>query len=268
MIDRGKRSIIGVGINVIDYDAALDRIMTAARHGKNFAVSALAVHGVMTGFLDPDHRHRLNALDMTVPDGQPVRWSLALLHGETLPARVYGPDLTLRLCAAAAEQDVPVYFYGSTEEVLVALKANLQTRFPALRVAGTSPSQFRRIDERENDNIMQRIRDSGAKLVFVGLGCPRQEVWAFENRGLLNMPLIAVGAAFDFHALRLKQAPEWMQRNGLEWVFRLIQEPRRLWRRYILLNPLFCMNVLLQLLKLRDFSNPNDPAPARRLNYS
>lgn len=246
MIDRGKRAVLGVGVNAIDYSAAVARVIQAARQGQPLTVTALAVHGVMTGALDPVHRARLNSLDVVCPDGQPVRWALGWLHGTWLPGRVYGPDLMLHVCAAAAEAALPVYLYGSRQEVLDGLERNLTARIPGLRVAGSRPSRFRRLTEVEQRETAEEIRASGARVVFVGLGCPRQEAWAYEMRQLLPMPVLAVGAAFDFHAGNLAQAPPSLQSRGLEWLFRLAAEPARLWRRYLLLNPLYLAMVSMQ----------------------
>jgi N-acetylglucosaminyldiphosphoundecaprenol N-acetyl-beta-D-mannosaminyltransferase len=267
MIDRVKGSVLGVLVDAVDYDAAVERIMTAARAQQPYAVSALAVHGVMTGVQDDEHRYRLNHFDLIVPDGQPVRWALNILHGAKLPDRVYGPTLTLKLCERAAAEGLPVYFYGSKPEVLDALTANLTQRFPGLRVVGTQPSRFRKTTADEKQAIAADIRGSGAALVFVGLGCPRQEVWAYEYREVLSVPVVAVGAAFDFHAGRLPQAPPWMQWAGLEWLFRLVQEPGRLWRRYLLLNPAYVTLFLLQLTGLRRFDPAQTTPPTQEIRY-
>lgn len=248
MIEKGRHSVLGVGIDAVDYEAAVARIMAAAREGRRCTTSALAVHGVMTGALDPAHLHRLNALDLVVPDGQPVRWALRLLHGVRLPDRVYGPNLTLRVLERAAKDGVPIYFYGSTPATLDALLTRLRERLPALIVAGAETSKFRRLSEAEVPETSERIRKSGARIVLVGLGCPRQEVFAYEMGDALGLPVLAVGAAFDFHAGTLKQAPSSLQRVGLEWAFRLWQEPRRLWRRYLYLNPAYVGLVALQCL--------------------
>ncbi|MFC4456262.1 WecB/TagA/CpsF family glycosyltransferase [Deinococcus sonorensis] len=254
MIDLGRHSVLGVGINAVDYDAAVARIMQAATEKRPLAVSALAVHGVMTGHLDPEHARRLNGLDLVVPDGQPVRWALRLLYGKALPDRVYGPNLTLYTAEALGKQGMSVYLYGSKQEVLEKFASNLQQKYPGLRIAGMEASKFRRTTPEEQREIAERIRASGADAVFVGLGCPRQEVWAFEYRNLLPMPVLAVGAAFDFHAGTLAQAPKHMQDAGLEWFYRLTKEPGRLWKRYVLLNPLFVWRLLLQAARLRRFS--------------
>lgn len=268
MIDRGKHSILGVGVNAIDYEGAVSRIIEAARAGRPLAVSALAVHGVMTGALDPEQRYRLNRLDLVVPDGQPVRWALRWLHGEVLPDRVYGPTLTLKTCEAARDADLPIYLYGSTPQVLDALERNLLDRFPGMTVAGRAASRFGRVDDATNGAILDRIRRSGARIVFVGLGCPRQEVFAFENAGELGCPVLAVGAAFDFHAGNMSQAPVWMQDRGLEWLYRLALEPRRLWHRYLVLNPMFLWRVLCQYAGRRRDDGDGGRAPAKRLNFA
>lgn len=246
MINKGKKSVLGVLVDAVDYEAAVSEIMTAARKGRPFSVTALAVHGVMTGVTDGEHLWRLNALDLVVPDGQPVRWALNLLHKTGLADRVYGPRLMLEVCAAAEREGLSIFLYGSRLHVLNRLEAYLRRQFPRLRIAGTMPSFFRTLTPQERDEVVHKIRQSDARLVFVGLGCPRQEVFAYEMRERLGIPVIAVGAAFDYHAGLLKEAPPWMQRLGLQWVHRLIQEPRRLWRRYLLLNSAYTILLLLQ----------------------
>ncbi|MDB5046608.1 MAG: glycosyl transferase, WecB/TagA/CpsF family [Deinococcus sp.] len=253
MINLGAYSVLGVKIHAVDYEYAVQAIRDAAREKRAFTVSALAVHGVMTGMTNAEQARRLNGLNLVVPDGQPVRWALGLLHGKHLPDRVYGPELTLRVAEALAQDDLSVYLYGSQPAVLERFARNLQAKFPGLRVAGMEASKFRRTTPEEQQATAQRIRESGANAVFVGLGCPRQEVWAFENAPLIGLPILAVGAAFDFHAGTLAQAPKRMQNAGLEWLFRLIQEPRRLWKRYVLLNPLFLWNLFLQGIRVRPF---------------
>lgn len=258
MIDAGKRNVLGVLVDVVDYEAATERVLAAARERRPLALTALAVHGVMTGVADPTHAARLNAFDLATPDGQPVRWALNLLHGSRLADRVYGPTLTLRVLAGCAEQGLPVYLYGSTEATLDRLAANLSDQLPKLVVAGREASKFRAARPGEEAAIAERIRASGARLVLVGLGCPRQEMFAYGMRPLLDAPLLAVGAAFDYHAGLLRTPPEWMQRRGLEWLWRLGLEPRRLWRRYVLLNPAYLVRLAAQKARLW----PARPAPA------
>ncbi|HEX6968088.1 MAG TPA: WecB/TagA/CpsF family glycosyltransferase [Micromonosporaceae bacterium] len=259
MIALGKRNVLGVLVDAIDYAAAVEQVLVAARQRRPFALTALAVHGVMTGVLDRAHNARLNAFDLVTPDGQPVRWALNLLHGAGLADRVYGPELTLRVLARCAEEGLPVYLYGSTEETLSRLVPALERMFPALKLAGVEPSKFRSAQPGEAEEIADRIRASGARLVLVGLGCPRQEVFAYAMRPLLDMPLLAVGAAFDYHAGLLRRPPAWMQRVGLEWLWRLGLEPRRLWHRYVVLNPAYLARLVAQRTRLW---RPVPPQPA------
>jgi N-acetylglucosaminyldiphosphoundecaprenol N-acetyl-beta-D-mannosaminyltransferase len=267
MIDLGKQNIIGVGVSAIDYDAATKRIIHAAKQKRPFAVSALAVHGVMSGVLDGVHRHRLNSLDLVVPDGQPVRWAMKWLHGVVLQDRVYGPELTLRICEKAAEAGMSIYLYGSRDEVLDRLRSNLTKNFPKLNIAGSQPSRFRQVSLEEQQRIAREIQESGASIVFVGLGCPRQETWVFENRDLLSMPLIAVGAAFDFHAGLLSQAPSWLQSRGLEWLYRLFREPRRLWKRYATTNTLYILFLFAQWARPRAFDLDDTISPTVQMRF-
>ncbi|HET9016111.1 MAG TPA: WecB/TagA/CpsF family glycosyltransferase [Thermomicrobiaceae bacterium] len=267
MWDLGKNNVLGVLVDAVDYGAAVHKVISAARDRRGYAVTALAVHGIMTGVQDAEHRYRLNQFDLVTPDGQPVRWALNLLHGTHLAERVYGPTLTLAVCAAAADEGLPVYFYGSRPEVLERLVENLSAQYPGLVVAGAEPSKFRRTTLDEKAEIARRIRASGARIVFVGLGCPRQEIFAYEYRDLLGMPVLAVGAAFDYHAGLLDEPPAWIQRSGLQWLYRLVQEPSRLWRRYLLLNPTFLTLLALQAFHLWRPGTRDADAPAYDVLY-
>jgi N-acetylglucosaminyldiphosphoundecaprenol N-acetyl-beta-D-mannosaminyltransferase len=258
--DLGKRNVLGVLVDAIDYEAAAEKILRAARQRRGFTASALAVHGVMTGVDDAEHGYRLNALDLVTPDGQPVRWALNALYGAALSDRVYGPTLMLRLCASAAAEGLPVFLYGSEPAVLARLSAALVDRFPGLKVAGAEPSKFRRTSSDEKDEIAKRIRDSGAAIVFVGLGCPRQEVFVYEYRDAVGVPLVAVGAAFDYHAGLQREPSALVQRAGLQWLHRLLREPGRLWKRYTLVSARYVWLLVLQLLGLRKM----EPSAFRR----
>jgi exopolysaccharide biosynthesis WecB/TagA/CpsF family protein len=246
MIDKGKHSVLGILVDAVDYDAATDKVLAAAHDQRPFALTALAVHGVMTGVADEAHGARLNSFDLVTPDGQPVRWGLKALHGIALADRVYGPTLTLRVLERCAAEGLPVYLYGSTRATLDKLVAELHAMFPALKIAGTEESKFRGATEGEDRQIADRIRPSGARVLLVGLGCPRQEVFAYAMRPLLDMPILAVGAAFDYHAGLLRKPPAWMQRYALEWLWRLGLEPARLWRRYLILNPAYLARLSAQ----------------------
>jgi exopolysaccharide biosynthesis WecB/TagA/CpsF family protein len=195
---------------------------------------------------DAAHLSRLNAFDLVTPDGQPVRWAMNWIHGTGLPERVYGPDLTLAVCRAATERALTVWFHGSTPDTLAHLERRLPTLVPGIEIAGTSPSTFGTSTPEELDAMAATIRESGASICFVGLGCPRQEVFVFENADRLQMPCLAVGAAFDYHAGLQAEPPAWIQRAGLQWLQRLLRDPRRLWRRYLVLNPRFAWRVARQ----------------------
>jgi N-acetylglucosaminyldiphosphoundecaprenol N-acetyl-beta-D-mannosaminyltransferase len=251
VIDRGKRDILGIGIDAVDYDAAVERIIDAAHAGRPYAVSALAVHGVMTGVDDPAQRTRLNRFDLLTPDGQPVRWALNLLYKAKLPDRVYGPEMTRRVLARAAVEGLPVYLYGSTSDTIALMERRLLETYPGLVVAGAHPSEFGTIAEADAARLRDAIRDSGARITLVGLGCPRQEVFVFEHARALSMPMLAVGAAFDYHAGAVSEPPAWMQRHGLQWAYRLAQDPRRLWRRYLILNPRYVVGIARQYTRQR-----------------
>jgi N-acetylglucosaminyldiphosphoundecaprenol N-acetyl-beta-D-mannosaminyltransferase len=266
MRNAGKRNVLGVLINAVDYEGAEEAVIRAARQKSPLGVSAIAVHGLMTGVLDKEQRYRLNRFDMLVPDGQPVRWALNWLYGVALRQRVYGPNLTLSVCARAAEEGLPVYFYGSTPDVLRSLTCKLASHFRGLMIVGSEPSRFRQLSVDEKKGLAERIRSSGAAIVFVGLGCPRQEVFVYEFGALLDMPVLAVGAAFPFIAGVLPQAPLWVQDAGLEWFFRFCSEPARLWQRYLLLNPAYLFLLALQRFGLSEFTTNGRP-PQRELLF-
>ena len=265
MIDLGRHNILGTRVDAVDYDTAVQRILSAAELRRPLATTALAVHGIMTGVGDREHRHRLNRMDLVVPDGQPVRWALGALHKAPLADRVYGPTLMLATCRSAAQRGMPIFLYGSSLDTLDRLREHLTAQFPQLRIAGVLPSKFRRLTSAEKHEVVSEIRDSGARITFVGLGCPRQEVWCYEYRDELKMPLLAVGAAFAFHAKQLPQAPQTMQRHGLEWLYRLWCEPRRLWRRYLLLNPAYLALLALQWSHLSVIDPDNTERPTEEL---
>jgi N-acetylglucosaminyldiphosphoundecaprenol N-acetyl-beta-D-mannosaminyltransferase len=245
-----KTKVLGIGVSRTNYAECTEFIIQSAKLRKSCTVAPTPVHGVMSGYLDPEHGSYLNQFTVVTPDGQPVRWAVNWLSQsgeEKLSDRVCGPTLTLHLCQRAARENLSVFFYGSTEEVLQSLQSNLKRKFPNLKIAGTISPPFRPLTPQEDADYIKQIRDSGADIVFIGLGCPRQEKWAFEHRHQLNCPLICIGAAFDFHSGRIPQAPSWMQRSGLEWLFRFVQEPSRLWQRYLLLNPLYLLLLSAQL---------------------
>ncbi|WP_245601700.1 WecB/TagA/CpsF family glycosyltransferase [Hamadaea tsunoensis] len=259
-----KRSVLGVLVDATTYADATGRIIDAAESGRPFAVTALAVHGVMEGVHDKALGARLNSFDLVTPDGQPVRWALNLLYGAGLDDRVYGPTLTLKVLERAAATGLPIYLYGSTQPTLDRLVPALRTMFPDIKIAGVEASKFRAVEPGEAERIAERITASGARIVLVGLGCPRQEIFTHALREHLSMPLLAVGAAFDYHAGGLRKPPPWMQRAGLEWLWRLGLEPKRLWKRYLLLNPEYLARLAAQKVRVWKAAppQPSRDAPA------
>jgi N-acetylglucosaminyldiphosphoundecaprenol N-acetyl-beta-D-mannosaminyltransferase len=256
-----RHAIAGVLISSATYASATDSIIQSALAGRSALVAATSVHGVSMAAIDACFGRQLNAFDMLTPDGQPVRWALNLSHNVRLRDRVYGPTLMLRVCEAAAREHLPVYLYGGRPQVLERLARRLPLLTPGVRVAGQRSPPFRALTADEDRADICAILDSGARIVFVGLGCPRQEQWAYQHRSQLPVPIVCVGAAFDFHAGVLPQAPAWMQASGLEWFFRLLMEPRRLGRRYAMCIPIFIF------LLTRDYASRRCCAARWRSRY-
>lgn len=252
-----KVEVFGVGVSVSTYEDATARVMEAARQRRSFGLTALATHGLMEATDDPALRARVNRLDVVTPDGQPVRWAMNVLHHVGLDERVYGPDLTVAVCAAAARAGVGVYLFGSTRTTLNQMAARLRQRFPAIVIAGLQPDRFRDATPEEDREDAARMNATGAGVVLVGRGCPRQERWVADHLGeaagelRVDAAMLAVGAAFDYIAGNLRRPPAWMQRAGLEWLFRLALEPRRLWRRYVVYNTRFTLRLARELFGRR-----------------
>lgn len=223
---------------------AVDEISRWIREDEQHYVCVTGVHGVMESQDDPALKAIHNASGLTTPDGMPMVWS-AQRAGFAQADRVYGPDLLLEMCARAVEHGWSSYFYGGKDGIPELLAEKLQRAFPGLAVAGTYSPPFRPLTAEEDAAVVDTINASGADMVWVGLSTPKQERWMADHVGRLNAPvLLGVGAAFDIHAGVLPQAPRWMQRSGLEWLYRLLREPRRLWRRYLGNNPRFVWALL------------------------
>lgn len=244
----GKHELFGVGVSATTYDQAEDVILRAAKDHVSAVVTHLPVHGIVTAATNGKYRRQINSFDMVAPDGQPVRWALNKFHGAELRDRCYGPELMLRLCRRAADEGIGVYLYGSTPDVVAKLKQNLDGWCPGLRVVGYESPPFRQLSPAEDGEMVRRVNDSGAGMMFIGLGCPKQDEFAFAHRGRILAVQLCVGAAFDFHAGTKKMAPVWMQKRSLEWLFRLCQEPGRLLERYLRTNTLFLGLVARRLI--------------------
>ncbi len=241
-------TILGIRVDPTSYRQATDDILTWAKAGESRYVCVANVHMVMEAYDHADYQTIVNAADLVVPDGMPLVWMLRRM-GHPVQKRVSGPDLMLHVLERAAEQNIPVGFYGGTPAVLERLQAQLHRHFPALKVAYAYSPPFRSLSSQEEKQITKDINSSVIRILFVALGCPKQERWMAAHRGRIRAVMIGVGAAFDFHAGVKSRAPRWMQQAGLEWLFRLLTEPRRLWYRYLYHNPRFAVLALRQLGK-------------------
>lgn len=244
-----KVQLFGVGITVTDYHDATNRIMAAARESRSYAVSALAVHCLMEAARDESFNQVMDAIDLVTPDGQPVRWALNAVHGAALQDRVYGPKLTWHVLKRAESEGIGIYLYGSTPEVCEGFAAEILRRHPDIRIGGTQPDRFREASPEEDYDDVQRITESGAGVVLVGRGCPRQERWVASHRGKIPAAMLAVGAAFEYGAGTKKEPPLFLQRAGLQWAWRVAEEPGRLWKRYLVTNIAFLARLAGELAR-------------------
>jgi N-acetylglucosaminyldiphosphoundecaprenol N-acetyl-beta-D-mannosaminyltransferase len=244
-----KAPVLSIPIDAIGFGQAQTQVLIWGHARQSRYVVLANVHVVVTAAHKPAFGAVVAAADLVTPDGAPVAWMLRKLgHGGQ--ERVSGPDLTWALLGRCATESLPVYFFGSTPETLSLLAERIKVAFPALSVVGFEAPPFRAITAQEDAESVARINASGAGLVFVGLGCPKQEHWMLAHRGRINAVMLGVGAAFDFHAGTVSRAPVWMREHGLEWLHRLASEPRRLWRRYLVTNSLFVLGAAKQLLGL------------------
>jgi N-acetylglucosaminyldiphosphoundecaprenol N-acetyl-beta-D-mannosaminyltransferase len=247
MFERQTAPVLGAMIDVVDWDAALERLMIWARGRESRYVCICNVHSVVTALQDAEFGRVVNEADMATPDGAPVAWMMHRMR-HAGQQRINGPDLMWRYCEQAQSRAEPIFLYGNSEQTLATLKVKLLAAFPSLNIVGTISPPFRALTPEEDAAIVEQINASGAGVVFVSLGCPKQELWMAAHRGRIYAVMIGVGAAFDYHAGTIKRAPKWMQDCGLEWFYRLASEPRRLWRRYLVTNTLFLLGTARQLL--------------------
>jgi N-acetylglucosaminyldiphosphoundecaprenol N-acetyl-beta-D-mannosaminyltransferase len=244
------RSVLGVNVAVSSYDEVVWRSLAWAAERQSRALFFAPVHMMMEAADDPAFLARLNAADMVNPDGMPVVWALRAL-GESGARRVCGPDAMIVMLQAAEKAGVPVGFYGGSQTVLDTLIATVRLRFPILKIVFAESPPFRALTSEQDAAAVDRIASSGTRVLFVGLGCPKQENWVIEHVGRVPAVMFAVGAAFDFIAGSKRRAPRWMRRCGLEWLFRLATEPRRLFWRYLKHNPRFVLRFFGQLIARR-----------------
>lgn len=240
------RHIIGMRVDVTSYDDVVWRVAAWAKSGESRSVCIANTHSAVESGDSEAFRHAVNTADLVTPDGMPLVWSLRRM-GAPGASRVYGPDLMLHVCAAAEREGIPVGLYGGRPERMGALIAELEHRFPKLPIVYQHSPPFRPLTEKEKGEVIDGVSASGARILFVGLGCPKQEIWMADHRGKIPAVMLGVGAAFDFHAGHVLQAPAFVQAAGLEWAFRLAMEPRRLWRRYTRVVPTFSWRLARQL---------------------
>jgi N-acetylglucosaminyldiphosphoundecaprenol N-acetyl-beta-D-mannosaminyltransferase len=247
-----KANILGVGVSAINMDQALELIHSWIERRDPHYICVTPAHSIMDCYYNPDLRLIFNQSGLTTPDGMSVVWTLRLM-GHKKVGRVYGPDLMQALCKRSLKHEFRQYFYGGAPGVVEELEHQLTTDLPGLQVAGHYTPPFGPVSEEEDRQIIEHIRAVEPDILWVGISSPRQEVWMAEHIDKLNVPaLIGVGAAFDFLSGRKPQAPRWIQRSGLEWLYRFMREPRRMWPRYSR-YPLFLLLLIAQALGIKKF---------------
>jgi N-acetylglucosaminyldiphosphoundecaprenol N-acetyl-beta-D-mannosaminyltransferase len=243
-----KADVLGVRINAIGWQGTVDAIMDWASRGESRSVCLCNVHSVVSARRDPVFRRIIDSADLATPDGAPIAWYLRRRGFRGQP-RISGAELMWACCERAATAGVPVYLYGASAATLDRLAARIGAAFPGIRLAGRFSPPFRVLTAEEDERVIRKIHSSGARIVFVALGCPKQEAWMARHRDRIGAVMIGVGAAFAFQAGVVRRAPRWMRDAGLEWLHRLLSEPTRLWRRYLVTNSLFIAYVVLDLIR-------------------
>ena len=251
--------VISLFSDVVNRDSIIQKIVELVGQGNGGYVCFSTVHMVMESYDDAEFGGKVNASDVIVTDGMPIVW-MQKLQGKKNANRVRANDLMIALCDYAEKNNLKVGFYGGREEVIKAILERAKRDFPRLEIAYAFSPPFRTLTEAEDAEITRKINESGTQILFMGLGCPKQENWMAAHKNRLKAVMLGVGASFDFYAGNIKETPEWLGNLGLEWLFRLSQEPRRLWRRYLILNPRFIWLAALQLLKLKKFKSKDAEA--------
>ncbi len=245
--DRYREQVLKTDIDVLTWEIAVSKIIAWSRAAESRFVTICNVHSVVTARKDKLLRDAINSSDMATPDGMPVAWLIGYRRG--MPQeRINGPDLTIRLCERAASEGITVAFYGAEPSTLLKLRAALTAQFPTLNIGAMISPPFKALTDVERREFIEQINDSSPGIVFIGLGCPKQEKWMAANRDYIPSVQIGVGAAFDYIAETIKRPPLWMQRMGLEWLGRLVAEPKRLWRRYLVTNSIYLAYVFREIL--------------------
>jgi len=246
-----KKQLFSVQYSITDYEEASNVIIEKSKTHTSFGVSALAVHGLIESVRNQTFRNTLSKIDLIVPDGQPVRWALNSFFHVGLKDRVAGPILTQHVLAIANKLGLKIYLYGSELSTLEKILAYAKVNYPNLIICGIHPDRFREATPDEDVEDIEKINSSGTDIILVGRGCPRQEKWVSDHIGLIHAPMLAIGAAFDFMAGNIQHAPKWAQDYGFEWFYRLIQNPKKLWRRYLVTNSYFIYLFLISKMGIR-----------------
>lgn len=244
--------VLSLSLDAITWESAIARIAYWSSRRESRYVCICNAHSCVTAGQDEEFAKVVQDADMATPDGAPTAWMLRKL-GYVDQQRINGPDLMWKYCAHSVSTGEPMFLYGASEKTLELLQMRLQQAFPGINVVGAYSPPFRPLSAAENEEVVAMINDSGARVVWVSLGCPKQEKWMAQQRDQVRAVMIGVGAGFDYHAQTIRRAPLWMQHNGLEWLYRLGSEPRRLWRRYLVTNTLFILGAAKQLI-VRDRS--------------
>ena len=245
MLKLTYKKVILCSVNSLSKQVAINKIISWATSHRSAYVVFANTHVIVSAFQNHSYLNTINSANLILPDGAPVAWMIRRL-GNAYQRRLSGPDLMVDLCFHCQKIGISIYLYGSTEKNLTNLKTYLNHKFPRLIIAGAESPPFRPLSKQEFSDTAFRINSSGAGVVFVGLGCPKQEFWMSKQRMAVNAVMLGVGAAFDFYSGTSKRAPLWMRNNGLEWFFRLCSEPRRLWKRYLVTNSLFIILAIKQ----------------------
>ena len=252
-IERKRICVVSLKPDVSDHESAVERIAKLAECGRGGYVCISTVHMVMESYDEPKFAEKVNGADLIITDGMPLVW-MQKLQGAKNAKRVRGTDLMLLLLEYAEKNNLKIGFYGGKQEVIDSILERAERDFPKLQIVYAYSPPFRTLTENEDAEIIREINDSETQILFVGLGCPKQENWMSAHKNELQAVMLGVGASFDFYAGYVKESPEWLGRIGLEWFYRLTQEPRRLWKRYIILNPRFVWLAMLQLSGLKKFN--------------
>jgi N-acetylglucosaminyldiphosphoundecaprenol N-acetyl-beta-D-mannosaminyltransferase len=245
--ERKRCRVVSLDVDVVSHDSAVERVVRLAKSGRGSYICFGTVHMVMESSDSPEFAARVNAADMIVPDGMPTVWMQRLQKAEN-PERVRANDLMMLLMARAERDGLKVGFYGGRPEVIDAILERAGHEHPRLEISYSFSPPFRPLTPEEDQDITAKINASGTQILFMGLGCPKQENWMAEHRNRVTCVMLGVGASFDFYAGNVKESPAWLGRLGLEWLYRLTQEPKRLWRRYLILNPRFMWHAARQLI--------------------